>query len=99
MEYTKKWLKRNYSSIDVSSEENTQQALNKVLTTAFVELLVWDETKQDLYPETLLMDESRFDTLRQNVHLYTLVGSVMLVTFATVGPSVQQISEFKETLN
>lgn len=96
MEFTKKWIKRNYSSIDVSNE-NAQQVMDKVLITAFVELLVWEDTKQDLYPETLLMDESRFTSLRNNVSLYTLVGSVMLVTFATV-PSVQQLAAFKDTL-
>lgn len=51
-----------------------------------------------MYPETLLMDESRFTSLKENVSLYTLLGSTILVTFATVGPTLQQLAEFKETL-
>lgn len=98
LEYTRKWLKRNYLSIDVSSEINQQQVINKVLTAAFIELLVWDDTKQDLFPETLLMDENRFEQLRDSVTLFTLLGSVILVTFATAGASVQQLNEFKLTL-
>lgn len=98
LEFTRKWIKRNYESIDVSGEPNAQQVISKVLAAAFIELLVWDETKQDLYPETLLMDESRFTVLRENVSLYTLLGSVILVTFATAGSAVQQLTEFKETL-
>ncbi|KAI1303004.1 T-complex protein 11-like protein 1 [Halotydeus destructor] len=98
LEYTKRWLERNYESIDLSSETNEKNITNKVLLTAFIELLVWDDTKQELYPETLLMDEDRFTALRNDVTLYTLVGSTLLLAFAATGPSVQQLSDFKKTL-
>src|SRR5687767_9280351 len=61
LEYTRKWLKRNYHSIDVSGEPNDAAVINKVLAAAFSELLVWSNDKQDMFPETLLMDENRFE--------------------------------------
>lgn len=72
LEYTRKWLQRNYHSIDVTSESSQQRVVTKVLNAAYIELLVWDETKQELYPETLLMDKKRFEQLRVKATLYTL---------------------------
>jgi hypothetical protein len=96
--YTRKWLERNVSSIDLSGETNERTVINKILSTAFSELLVWDDSLQDLMPETLLMDQNRFLTFRDKVTVFTLIGSIILVTFATVGPSIQSLTEFKQTL-
>lgn len=98
LEYTRKWLQRNVSSIDLSGETSEKTVINKVMSSAFSELLVWDDSLQDLMPETLLMDQNRFLVFRDKVTVFTLIGSIILVTFATVGPSIQSLSEFKQTL-
>lgn len=72
--------------------------VDKVLKSAYSELLVWHDSLQELFPETLLMDKNRFLTMRDQANLLTLIGSVILVTFATVGPSIQHLTQFKVTL-
>lgn len=105
LSYTRIWLHRNYQSLDLSDmneeesdESNDKAVVNRVLAAAYTELLKWEDGLQDLPPETLLMDLNRFLIFRDKVTLFTLTGSVILVTFSTVGPSVQQLSEFKQTL-
>ena len=96
--YTRKWLQRNASAIDLSGESSEKAVINKVLSASYIELLVWDDSLQDLMPETLLMDQNRFLSFRDKVTVFTLIGSIILITFATVGPSIQSLSEFKQSM-
>ena len=96
--FTSKWLDRNYKTLDLSEEPSLKSIVNKVLSSAYIELLIWDDSKQDLYPETLLMDQSRFDSLREKVSLFTLLGSIFLIIFANIGSSLQQLDDFKQQL-
>ena len=96
--YTRKWLQRNASTIDLSGESSEKAVINKVLSASYIELLVWDDSLQDLMPETLLMDQNRFLSFRDKVTVFTLIGSIILITFATVGPSIQSLSEFKQSM-
>ncbi|XP_054168695.1 T-complex protein 11-like protein 1 [Oppia nitens] len=98
LEFTKSWIKRNYEAIDVSKESNAVMITNKILTNAYLELLVCDNAIQDSYPETLLLDAKRIQEIREQVLKITLVGSIFLVTNATTGPSVQSLQEFKNKL-
>jgi len=63
-----------------------------------LELLNWDNSKQEYYPETLLMDTARINTIKAKVAKLTLIGSVFLVTYATVGTSIQGLQEFRDKL-
>ncbi|XP_015789829.1 T-complex protein 11-like protein 1 [Tetranychus urticae] len=96
LEYTKKWLKRNYEEHDFSGE-STKEIINKVLTSSYVQLLVWDESLQEMFPETLLLDEKRIIALRDFLNLNIYVGSALLVTVAAF-PSVQSLSDLKELI-
>lgn len=96
--YTRKWLQRNVSAIDLSGESSEKAVINKVLSASYIELLVWDDSLQDLMPETLLMDQNRFLAFRDKVTIFTLIGSIILITFSTVGPSIQSLTEFKQNM-
>lgn len=96
--YTRKWIERNVSSIDLSGETSEKVIVSKVLSAAYSELLVWDDSLQDLMPETLVMDQNRFLAFRDKVSIFTLIGSIILITFSTVGSSIQSLNEFKQTL-
>lgn len=98
LEYTKIWLKRNNEMIDLSNETNSRIIINKLLINSYLELLVWDNSKQEYYPETLLLDSTRINSIKAKVTKLTLIGSLFFVTFATVGTSIQDIQEFKEKL-
>lgn len=98
LEYTKTWLKRNYQALDLSIETNTQNIINKVLISSYLELLLWDKSCQEEYPETLLIDVSRFEQLKEQVQKLTIAGSILLITNATVGTAIHGLQEFRDTL-
>ncbi|XP_013772949.1 T-complex protein 11-like protein 1 [Limulus polyphemus] len=106
LEFTRQWLRRSFtklqhespaefgdkagaSKVPVSSEHN-------VLITAYIELLEWDDN--NVFPESLVMDKSRFLTIRGQVTMATLVASVLLVTYSVIGSPVQDVNDFKEHL-
>jgi hypothetical protein len=84
--------------IDLSNETNSRIIMNKILINSYLELLVWDDSKQDHYPETLLMDMTRINSIKAKVAKLTLIGSVFLVTYATVGAPIQGLQELKDKL-
>lgn len=98
LELTKKWLKRSLESIDLSNELNSKVILNKILNNAYLNLLVMDSSPPEAYSETLLLDAKRIDTIKAKVFKLTLIGSVFLVTYATAGPSIQGLQEFRDKL-
>lgn len=98
LQFTKLWLRQTFEKFCESQDLNGNRsaAVPKILTNAYVDLLVWKG--QQMMPETLLIDQSRFLNLRDKVSMATLVGSVVLVTLSTVGPALQGLAEFKDTL-
>ena len=48
--------------------------------------------------QTLLMDKSRFCELENKCRLLTMISSVQLVTYSTVGAPIAGISSLKATL-
>ena len=82
----------------MSNENNAKVITNKILINAYLELIVWDKSAQEAYPETLLLDANRITAIKAKVFKLTLIGSVFLVTYATVGPSIQGLQEFKDKL-
>lgn len=72
-----------------------------VLTRAYLTLLTWDPLKQN-YPETVLMDRTRLDTLGQRLNLLVLEAAVLLLTTTQCGGAVFSLQGFvgklKETI-
>ncbi|XP_053204042.1 uncharacterized protein LOC128388639 [Panonychus citri] len=96
LEFTKKWLKRAYDEHNFSGE-SIKEIINKVLTSAYVQLLIWDGKMQEMFPETLVLDEKRIISLRDFLTLNIFVGSALLVTVAAF-PCVQSLSDLKENI-
>ncbi|XP_053388389.1 T-complex protein 11-like protein 2 [Mercenaria mercenaria] len=67
-----------------------------ILNGAYMELLQWDTSK--IFPETLVLDQSRFLDLREQTQHLTLVTSVLLVTYNTVGQSIAGVQSLKVKL-
>lgn len=110
LEFTSKWLKRNYEAIDLNNEHELKNAFNKILNSAFIELLkcltpsfvcyqdkIQDNVEDD-YPETLLLIRNRIDLLREQVFKASLMSSIFVVTFAAIGEPLQSIKEFRTEL-
>ncbi|XP_071452432.1 T-complex protein 11-like protein 1 isoform X2 [Hetaerina americana] len=98
LEYTKRWLGRHLRALEEKGEKgpNIRAVINQVLTKAYLELVEWNE--EELYPETVLMDQSRFSDLNVRVQRATVVGTVLLVTAGAVGSPFQGMPSFKNHL-
>lgn len=94
LQNTKLWLKRNYESLDLD-DESKDSIRNKVIFSAFIELLELDSQLRAFFPETVSLDEQKIKELQIRMHIHLIVGSVILVVFASV-PSLQQIANLKE---
>ncbi|XP_064629050.1 T-complex protein 11-like protein 1 [Lineus longissimus] len=107
LEMTKKWLERNFTKLQSESSSQSQGASASstqnlltpasILNTAYIELLNWDENLQ-LYPETLVMDYTRFSDLRDKKKNLSLISSLLLLTYTTAGQAIAGINGFKEKL-
>lgn len=58
--------------------------VNKVLNSAYCELLEWSSELQSSYPEALLFDEATFKQLGEQYKVLVLTSSILLTTFAFV---------------
>lgn len=64
-----------------------------VLIRAYMHLLHWDPQDQK-YPETVLMDQARLDTLGRQLQMLVLEASVLLLTSAQCGGAVLALQGF-----
>lgn len=103
LELTKCWLARsleNLKSRPVAPEEEVSQpnmpTPAAILNGAYMELLQWDTSR--IFPETLVLDQSRYLELREQTLRLTMVTSILLVTFNTVGQSIAGVQSLKVKL-
>ncbi|XP_017658372.1 T-complex protein 11-like protein 1 isoform X2 [Nannospalax galili] len=64
---------------------------------AYLKLLKWDHFQRP-FPETVLMDQSRFQELQLQLEQLTILGAVLLVTFSTAAPRISDHADFAEKL-
>lgn len=98
LEHTREWLLRHFDKNASGPDRTTQvrNATTRALAEAYIELMEWDDNNE--YPETLLIDETRIRDLQERINKLIIIGTIMLVTASTVGPNLQGMSSFKETL-
>nr|XP_008522893.1 PREDICTED: T-complex protein 11-like protein 1 [Equus przewalskii] len=64
---------------------------------AYLRLLRWDHLRRP-FPETVLMDQARFQELQLQLEHLTILGAVLLVTFSVAAPGVSSQADFAEKL-
>ncbi|XP_014393644.1 PREDICTED: T-complex protein 11-like protein 1 isoform X1 [Myotis brandtii] len=64
---------------------------------AYLKLLKWDHLQQP-FPETVLMDQARFQELQLQLEHLTVLGAVLLVTFSMAASGVSSQATFAEKL-
>ncbi|XP_004682998.1 PREDICTED: T-complex protein 11-like protein 1 [Condylura cristata] len=64
---------------------------------AYLKLLRWNHLRRP-FPETVLMDQSRFQELQLQLEHLTTLGAVLLVTFSMAGPGISSQASFAEKL-
>ncbi|XP_071112686.1 T-complex protein 11-like protein 1 [Haliotis cracherodii] len=103
LQFSKVWLKRSFEQLLVEEESSGEGATAgskvtpaSIMNEAYMELLQWKDDQ--VFPETLLMDQGRILELRDKTRQLTLVASVLLVTYSTVGAPIAGIQDLKTTL-
>lgn len=105
LDYTEKWLEDTVrclreagadGSSAASSDSPSLQPVN-VHNHAYLRLLRWEHAS-DPFPETVLMDQVRFQEMQQEVEQLVLLSSVLLIIFTTTGEAISGLPGLMETL-
>ncbi|XP_071415147.1 T-complex protein 11-like protein 1 isoform X2 [Pithys albifrons albifrons] len=71
--------------------------LTAVQNQAYLKLLKWDHVNRP-FPETVLMDQTRFLEIQLELEQLLLVGTVLLVTFSAAGSALVDVPGFAEKI-
>ncbi|KAK3798020.1 hypothetical protein RRG08_034581 [Elysia crispata] len=105
LQYTKVWLKRNFENLQSNIQMQPNEAgasanpvftPANIMTEAYLEVLEWPDPKN--FPETLMMDQFRFMSMRDRLHTLALITAVQLLTYSVVGPAVDGVEDLKMKL-
>ncbi|NXJ69928.1 T11L1 protein, partial [Rostratula benghalensis] len=64
---------------------------------AYLKLLKWDHVNRP-FPETVLMDQSRFQEMQLELEQLLVTGTVLLVTFSAAGSALSEVPGFAEKI-
>ncbi|XP_041795027.1 T-complex protein 11-like protein 1 [Chelmon rostratus] len=105
LDYTEKWLEDTVRCLREAAADGSSAASSdppsliplNVHNQAYLRLLRWDHDS-DLFPETVLMDQARFQEMQQEVEQLVLLSSVLLVVYTTTGEAISGLPGLMETL-
>ncbi|XP_069571249.1 T-complex protein 11-like protein 1 [Brachyistius frenatus] len=104
LDYTEKWLEDTVKSLreaEVAGATSDPSSFSllplDVHNHAFLRLLRWDHAS-DPYPETVLMDQVRFQEMQQEVERLVLLSAVLLIVYTTTGEAISGLPGLMETL-
>lgn len=63
---------------------------------AYLKLLKWDHCTP--FPETLLLDQTRFEEIQHELDQLTTMGTILLVTYNSTGPALSNLPGFMDKL-
>lgn len=103
LEFTKQWLQRAKQRIASSSASTSTSVGNykyesgptpsSICNEAFMEIFVW-QTELN-FPETLAMDEIRFNEIYVKCRKFLVVCSIVNTVYALVGESIRGLEELR----
>ncbi|KAF2905642.1 hypothetical protein ILUMI_00532 [Ignelater luminosus] len=100
LEHTRKWLLKHLDTSEVNYNSDRNMLIRVLTKKAFAEacidLLEWDG--KNPYPETFMLDEARLSALELTTSRLIIMGTILLVTGSYVGPDLQSIASFKDTI-
>ncbi|XP_028264095.1 T-complex protein 11-like protein 1 [Parambassis ranga] len=105
LDYTEKWLEETVKCLKeaeagvcsgASSDSSSLLPLN-VHNHAYLRLLRWDHPS-DPFPETVLMDQVRFQEMQQEAERLVLLSSVLLIVYTTTGEAISGLPGLMEKL-
>ncbi|XP_077566694.1 T-complex protein 11-like protein 1 [Stigmatopora nigra] len=102
LDYTEKWLKDTMnglsqaSSIGASNDPPTLLP-GHVHNQAYLRLLKWEHLLEP-FPETVLMDQTRFQEMQQKTEKLVLLSSILLIVYTTTGEAITGLPGLIERL-
>ncbi|KAA8590568.1 T-complex protein 11-like protein 1 [Etheostoma spectabile] len=105
LDYTEKWLEDTVKCLRESGADGSSAATSdpplplsvNVHNHAYLRLLRWDHTS-DPFPETVLMDQVRFQEMHHEAEQLVLLSSVLLIIYTTTGEAISGLPGLMETL-
>nr|XP_046250833.1 T-complex protein 11-like protein 1 [Scatophagus argus] len=105
LDYTEKWLEDTVRSLREAGADGSNAASSdppsllplNVHNHAYLRLLRWDHAS-DPFPETVLMDQVRFQEMQQEAEKLVLLSSVLLVVYSTTGEAISGLPGLMESL-
>ncbi|XP_036962247.1 T-complex protein 11-like protein 1 isoform X2 [Acanthopagrus latus] len=105
LDYTEKWLEDAVRCLREAGPDGSSAASSdppsllplNVHNHAYLRLLRWDHAS-DPFPETVLMDQVRFQEMQQEAERLVLLSSVLLVVYTTTGEAISGLPGLMETL-
>ncbi|XP_061628366.1 T-complex protein 11-like protein 1 isoform X1 [Phyllopteryx taeniolatus] len=102
LDFTEKWLKdtlkdlRRASSVTASSDPPALLPAN-VHNQAYLRLLKWEHLSEP-FPETVLMDQTRFQEMQQKTEQLVLLSSILLIVYTTTGEAISGLPGLMDKL-
>ena len=101
MEATKQWLIRARKRIDEnktigSFKYDSGATPSGITNEAFMEIFVW--SMENVFPETLAMDEVRFNEIYVKCRKFLVVCAIVNTVFTLVGESIRGLEELRQKL-
>lgn len=105
LDYTEKWLEDTVRCLREAGGDGSSAASSdppsllpvNVHNHAYLRLLRWDHAS-DPFPETVLMDQVRFQEMQQEAEQLVLLSSVLLIIYTTTGEAISGLPGLMETL-
>ncbi|XP_061773381.1 T-complex protein 11-like protein 1 isoform X2 [Nerophis ophidion] len=102
LDYTEKWIKdtvkdlREVSSTAASSGPSALLPAD-VHNQAYLRLLKWNHLAEP-FPETMLMDQARFQEMQKILEQLVMLSSVLLIVYTTTGEAISGLPGLMEKL-
>uniref|UniRef100_A0A8C8EU52 T-complex 11, testis-specific-like 1 n=2 Tax=Oncorhynchus tshawytscha TaxID=74940 RepID=A0A8C8EU52_ONCTS len=100
LDFTEKWLQDSAKSVLHEDQAGGAGGLPTPLAVhnhAYLCLLKWNHAS-DPFPETLLMDQVRFQEMQQDLEQLVLVASVLLIVYNTTGEAISGLPGLMDRL-
>ncbi|TRY98467.1 hypothetical protein DNTS_020558, partial [Danionella cerebrum] len=104
LDFTKKWLQDTADYVTgverdggATCTANSSQLPLTVHNYAYLRLLKWNHDTE-LFPETLLMDQGRFQEIQRELEQVALVASVLLIVYNSAGEAISGLPGLMERL-
>ncbi|KAM3919612.1 T-complex protein 11-like protein 1 isoform 1-T3 [Leptodactylus fuscus] len=93
------WLQESADDLakDSAAVSSSSPCPISVLNHAYVKLLTWDHERK-LFPETVVMDQIRFQEMKLEVTQLTLLGTLLLIIQNSIPPSVSGHTAFMDRM-